>query len=55
MIELIIRELENSDIPAIWKINEEGLPGTGKVSVNKVEMLIKEILGKIKLETKDVL
>ena len=35
--------------------DEEKEAGTGKVSVNKVEMLIKEILGKIKLETKDVL
>tara|TARA_Y100000593_G_scaffold94251_1_gene192431 strand:- start:1305 stop:1667 length:363 start_codon:yes stop_codon:yes gene_type:complete len=35
--------------------DEEKEAGTGKVSVDKVEMLIKEILGKIKLETKDVL
>ena len=35
--------------------DEEKKAGTGKVSVKKVEMLIKEILGKIKLETKDVL
>ncbi len=40
MKELIIRKLEKSDIPAIWKINEEGLPGTGKVSEDEIANLL---------------
>jgi len=36
-----LRELRSKDIPLIWKINEQGLPGTGKVSQQEiVELLI---------------
>jgi predicted GNAT superfamily acetyltransferase len=27
-----IRRLQSGDVPALWRINEEGLPGVGKVS-----------------------
>ena len=37
---MIIRELETQDITMIWKINEEGLPGTGKVSEDEIEKLL---------------
>ena len=32
MISLSIRPLTPVDIPAMWRINEEGLPGVGKVA-----------------------
>ena len=36
-----LRELRSKDIALIWKINEQGLPGTGKVSQQEiVELLI---------------
>ena len=36
-----LRELRSKDIPLVWKINEQGLPGTGKVSQQEiVELLI---------------
>ena len=37
---MIIRELDTQDITMIWKINEEGLPGTGKVSEDEIEKLL---------------
>ena len=37
---MIIRELGTQDITMIWKINEEGLPGTGKVSEDEIEKLL---------------
>jgi len=40
VIELIIRELETQDITTILKINEEGLPGTGKVSEDEIAKLL---------------
>ena len=39
-MELEIRPLVKSDIDAIWSINEEGLPGTGKVSSDEIEALL---------------
>ena len=39
-MELEIRPLIKSDIDAIWSINEEGLPGTGKVSSDEIEALL---------------
>ena len=37
---MIFRELDTQDITMIWKINEEGLPGTGKVSEDEIEKLL---------------
>ena len=37
---MIIRELNTQDITMIWKINEEGLPGTGKVSEDEIKKLL---------------
>ena len=34
-MDLEIRQLGKSDVDSIWKINEDGLPGTGKVSPKK--------------------
>ena len=39
-MELEIRPLLKADIDAIWSINEEGLPGTGKVSSDEIEALL---------------
>lgn len=39
-MELEIRPLTKADIDAIWSINEEGLPGTGKVSSDEIEALL---------------
>ena len=39
-MELEIRPLIKSDIDAIWSINEEGLPGTGKVTSDEIEALL---------------
>jgi hypothetical protein len=36
-----LRTLGSEDIPAIWKINEQGLPGTGKVSQDEIAELIR--------------
>lgn len=33
-------ELRDQDIPAIWEINEQGLPGTGKVSQQEIAQLL---------------
>jgi predicted GNAT superfamily acetyltransferase len=33
---MIFRTLRNEDAPSLWRINEEGLPGTGKVSENDI-------------------
>ncbi len=35
-----ILELSTSDIDAMWSINEQGLPGTGKVSKEEIERLL---------------
>lgn len=35
-----IRNLERSDLQSIWHINEEGLPGTGKVSQEEIKSLL---------------
>ena len=35
------RTLHNDDVPLIWKINEEGLPGTGEISHDGITDLLK--------------
>ena len=35
-----LRELQNEDIYEIWEINEQGLPGTGKVNHDEIEALL---------------
>lgn len=35
-----IRVLTKEDSPSLWKINEEGLPGTGKVSEDEIKSLL---------------
>ena len=35
-----IRVLTKEDLPSLWKINEEGLPGTGKVSEDEIKSLL---------------
>ena len=35
-----LRELQNEDISEIWEINEQGLPGTGKVNHEEIEALL---------------
>ena len=32
--------LSTSDVDAMWAINEQGLPGTGKVSKDEIENLL---------------
>ena len=39
-MELEIRSLSKIDVDSMWKINEEGLPGTGKVSRDEIEVLL---------------
>ena len=39
-IEMEIRPLSKEDSPSLWKINEEGLPGTGKVSEDEIKSLL---------------
>ena len=39
-MDLEIRQLGKSDVDSIWKINEDGLPGTGKVSPEEIEALL---------------
>ncbi|MGB1475660.1 MAG: GNAT family N-acetyltransferase [Candidatus Poseidoniaceae archaeon] len=39
-MEVEIRPLSKTDIGPIWIINEEGLPGTGKVSHDEIEALL---------------
>ena len=34
-------ELRSQDIPAIWEINQQGLPGTGKVSQQEIVELLR--------------
>ena len=36
-----IRSLSQNDVPSIWAINEQGLPGTGQVSEQEVSDLLK--------------
>jgi len=38
---MLLRTLGSEDIPAIWKINEQGLPGTGKVSQDEIAELMR--------------
>jgi hypothetical protein len=33
---MIFRTLRSEDAPALWRINEEGLPGTGKISQDAI-------------------
>ena len=35
-----LRELQNEDISEIWEINEQGLPGTGKVNHEEIKALL---------------
>lgn len=35
-----IRSLTKEDSPSLWKINQEGLPGTGKVSEDEIKSLL---------------
>ena len=35
-----LRELNHNHIEEIWEINEQGLPGTGKVSKGKISRLL---------------
>ena len=35
-----IRALTSSDVEAMWTINEQGLPGTGQVSVSELAALM---------------
>ena len=35
-----LRPLQNKDIPAIWIINQQGLPGTGDVSEDEISSLL---------------
>ena len=35
-----IRPLGKNDSPSLWKINEEGLPGTGEVSEEEIVSLL---------------
>ena len=37
---MMFRSLRNEDVPCLWRINEEGLPGTGKVSEDAIIDLI---------------
>jgi len=39
-MELEIRSLSKTDVDSIWKINEDGLPGTGKVSRDEIKELL---------------
>ena len=39
-MDLEIRPLSKTDVDSIWKINEDGLPGTGKVSPEEIEALL---------------
>ena len=39
-MEVELRPLHKTDIDAIWSINEEGLPGTGKVTSDEIEALL---------------
>ena len=34
------RALRTEDVPSLWRINEEGLPGTGKVSLDAIADLL---------------
>ena len=35
-----LRELNQNHIEEIWEINEQGLPGTGKVSKDEISRLL---------------
>ena len=39
-MKLEIKTLAKTDVDTIWAINEEGLPGTGKVSRNEIIALL---------------
>ena len=43
-MDLEIRPLANSESNAIWSINEEGLPGTGKVSEQRDQFITRFFL-----------
>ena len=36
-----MRKIRSQDIPSIWEINEQGLPGTGKVSQQEIVELLR--------------
>ena len=40
LTEMQIRFLNKDDSPSLWRINEEGLPGTGKVSEDEIKSLL---------------
>ena len=40
ILQIEIRPLAHSESNAIWSINEEGLPGTGKVSEQEINSLL---------------
>ena len=39
-MKLEMKPLSKTDVDSIWKINEDGLPGTGKVSPEEIEALL---------------
>tara|TARA_B100000925_G_C21839115_1_gene400654 strand:- start:32 stop:529 length:498 start_codon:yes stop_codon:yes gene_type:complete len=40
LMKLEIKPLSKTDLDSIWEINEDGLPGTGKVSQDEIEALL---------------
>ena len=39
-MKLEMKPLSKTDVDSVWKINEDGLPGTGKVSHEEIEALL---------------
>ena len=44
---MMIKQLEIENIPAMWEINEQGLPGTGQVTKHEMTDLLE--LSELKL------
>lgn len=40
LMDIEIKPLRKTDVESIWEINEDGLPGTGKVSRDEIEALL---------------
>ena len=40
IMKLEIKPLSKTDVDSIWKINQDGLPGTGKVSHEEIDALL---------------
>ena len=40
LMDIEIKPLRKTDVDSIWKINEDGLPGTGKVSRDEIDALL---------------